>query len=140
MLQVGARSWRGTLHHARSGRWLLVAPRVCLCRVGDSVCAAPRVRGCATVLPERRPGVRTVEGSSGIGSQDTKLQVAVRGVNPRLSSRATVLLDEIPLAPAPYGQPQMSLFPLSVFSIDTIDVVRGGATARYGPQTSGGGK
>lgn len=87
---------------------------------------------------ERKPGVRTVEGNSGLGSQDTKLQVAVRGVNPRLSSRGTVLLDEIPIAPAPYGQPQLSLFPLSLFSIKDIDVVRGGATSRYGPQTSGG--
>lgn len=87
---------------------------------------------------ERAPGVRTTEGNSGLGSQDTKLQIAVRGANPRLSSRATVLLDEIPIAPAPYGQPQLSLFPLSLFSISKIDVIRGGATARYGPQTSGG--
>jgi Fe(3+) dicitrate transport protein len=99
-----------------------------------------RERGATSVgeALERKPGVRTVEGNSGLGSQDTKLQVAVRGVNPRLSSRATVLLDEIPIAPAPYGQPQLSLFPLSLFSIADIDVVRGGATARYGPQTSGG--
>ncbi len=87
---------------------------------------------------ERAPGVRSSEGNSGLGSQDTKLQVAVRGANPRLSSRATVLLDEIPIAPAPYGQPQLSLFPLSLFSIAKLDVIRGGATARYGPQTSGG--
>jgi Fe(3+) dicitrate transport protein len=87
---------------------------------------------------ERAPGVRTTEGNSGLGSQDTKLQVSIRGVNPRLSARATVLLDEIPIAPAPYGQPQLSLFPLSLFSIAKIDVVRGGATSRYGPQTSGG--
>lgn len=99
-----------------------------------------RERGATTVgeALERAPGVRTIEGASGLGSQDTKLQVAVRGVNPRLSARATVLLDEIPIAPAPYGQPQLSLFPLSLFSIADIDVVRGGATARYGPQTSGG--
>ncbi len=87
---------------------------------------------------KRAPGVRSVDGNSGLGSQDTKLNVAVRGVNPRLSSRATVMLDEIPIAPAPYGQPQLSLFPLSLFSISEIDVIRGGATARYGPQTSGG--
>ena len=87
---------------------------------------------------KRAPGVRSVDGNSGLGSQDTKLNVGVRGVSPRLSSRATVLLDEIPIAPAPYGQPQLSLFPLSLFSISEIDVVRGGATARYGPQTSGG--
>ena len=99
-----------------------------------------RQRGATNVgeLLERAPGVRSIEGNSGLGSQDTKLQVAVRGVNPRLSSRATVLLDEIPIAPAPYGQPQLSLFPLSLFSVAKVDVVRGGATARYGPQTSGG--
>ncbi|NVB43337.1 TonB-dependent receptor [Pseudenhygromyxa sp. WMMC2535] len=99
-----------------------------------------RERGATSVNEalERTPGVRTTQGNSGLGSQDTKLQVAVRGVSPRLSSRATVLLDEIPIAPAPYGQPQLSLFPLSLFSIAKIDVVRGGATARYGPQTAGG--
>lgn len=101
---------------------------------------AARTRGATGVGEslERQPGVRSGGGGSGIGSEDTKLSVGVRGVNPRLSSRATVLLDGIPLAPAPYGQPQMSLFPVSVFSIDRIDAIRGGATARFGPQTSGG--
>lgn len=99
-----------------------------------------RERGATNVgeALERAPGVRAVEGNSGIGSQGTALQVSVRGANPRLSARATVMLDEIPIAPAPYGQPQLSLFPLSLFSIADVDVVRGGATARYGPQTSGG--
>jgi Fe(3+) dicitrate transport protein len=109
---------------------------------GRTVVSKPEMlqRGATSVgeALQRKPGVRTTEGNSGLGSQDTKLQVAVRGVNPRLSSRATVLLDEIPIAPAPYGQPQLSLFPLSLFSISDIDVVRGGATSRYGPQTSGG--
>jgi Fe(3+) dicitrate transport protein len=109
---------------------------------GRTVVSKPEMlqRGATSVgeALQRKPGVRTTEGNSGLGSQDTKLQVAVRGVNPRLSSRATVLLDEIPIAPAPYGQPQLSLFPLSLFSIADIDVVRGGATSRYGPQTSGG--
>jgi Fe(3+) dicitrate transport protein len=108
---------------------------------GRTVISSDEMRGRgATNLGEalnRSPGVRAVEGGSGIG-RDTTLQVAVRGVNPRLSSRATVLLDEIPIAPAPYGQPQLSMFPLSLFSISSVDVVRGGATARYGPQTSGG--
>jgi Fe(3+) dicitrate transport protein len=89
----------------------------------------------ANEVLDRKPGVRTTEGNSGL---DAPLQVGVRGVDPRLSQRATVLLDEIPIAPAPYGQPQLSLFPLSLFSISKIDVIRGGATARYGPQTSGG--
>ncbi|MCA9662044.1 MAG: TonB-dependent receptor, partial [Myxococcales bacterium] len=41
-------------------------------------------------------------------------------------------------APAPYGQPQLSLFPLSLFSINRIDAVRGGSSVRFGPRTSGG--
>lgn len=87
---------------------------------------------------ERTPGVRSVEGIAGVGGSSTKLNLGVRGVNPRLSSRATVLLDETPLAMAPYGQPELSMFPISLFSIDRIDVVRGGASVRFGPQTAGG--
>lgn len=87
---------------------------------------------------ERTAGVRTAQGVSGQGSAPGALSVAVRGVNPRLSQRTTVLLDEIPIAMAPYGQPQQSLFPLSMFSIERIDVVRGGASVRFGPRTGGG--
>jgi len=84
-----------------------------------------------------QPGVNVVE-NTGTGNADTKLNIGVRGLNPRLSSRSTVLLDEIPIAVAPYGQPQASLFPVSLFSIDSIDIVRGGASVRFGPQTVGG--
>ncbi len=84
-------------------------------------------------------GVRVLEtGASGIGSVSTKLNVGVRGANPKLSKSATVMLDEIPLQPAPYGQPELSLFPVSMFTIARVDTVRGGATVRFGPRTSGG--
>ena len=83
------------------------------------------------------PGVKVVD-ASGTGGTDTKLNVSVRGLNPRLSSRSTILLDEVPLAVAPYGQPQMSLFPLSLFNIHAIDVIRGGSAIRFGPQNVGG--
>ena len=97
-------------------------------------------RGIASVgdALDRVAGVRAVEGNAGIGSTSTKLNVGVRGANPRLSAEATVMLDEVPIAPAPYGQPQLSLFPLSIFSIDRIDAVAGGASVRFGPRTSGG--
>ncbi|HRI08150.1 MAG TPA: TonB-dependent receptor plug domain-containing protein, partial [Nannocystaceae bacterium] len=89
-------------------------------------------RGVASVgeALDRMPGVRSVEGNAGIGSTSTKLNVGVRGANPRLSSEATVMLDEVPIAPAPYGQPQLSLFPISIFSLDRIDAVTGGASVR----------
>lgn len=83
------------------------------------------------------PGVKVVE-STGTGNSDTKLNIGVRGLDPRLSARSTLLLDEIPIAVAPYGQPQASLFPVSIFSVSSIDVVRGGASVRFGPQNVGG--
>ncbi|MCA9717636.1 MAG: TonB-dependent receptor, partial [Myxococcales bacterium] len=35
-------------------------------------------------------------------------------------------------------QPELSLFPVSMFTIARVDTVRGGATVRFGPRTSGG--
>ena len=44
----------------------------------------------------------------------------------------------MPLAVAPYGQPQLSFAPTSLSNIESIDVVRGGGAVRYGPQNVGG--
>jgi Fe(3+) dicitrate transport protein len=87
---------------------------------------------------DKVPGVRAVEGVSGTSTSATKLNVAVRGASPRLSEQATVMLDEVPIAPAPYGSPSLSLFPLSLFQIAAVDTVRGGSSVRFGPWTSGG--
>ena len=51
---------------------------------------------------------------------------------------STVLIDGVPAAVAPYGQPQLSMFPLSVGNLDSVDVVRGAGSVRYGPQNVGG--
>lgn len=85
----------------------------------------------------RMPGVQ-VQDSNGTGGSDISLNVGVRGLASRLSPRSTVLLDGIPLAVAPYGQPQLSLAPVSLGNIDTVDVVRGAGSVRYGPQNVGG--
>ncbi len=85
----------------------------------------------------RMPGVQ-VQDSNGTGGSDISLNVGVRGLASRLSPRSTVLLDGVPLAVAPYGQPQLSMAPLSMGNIDTIDVVRGAGSVRYGPQNVGG--
>ncbi|WP_434416302.1 TonB-dependent receptor family protein [Nannocystis pusilla] len=89
-------------------------------------------------LLDKVPGVRAVEGASGLSTSASKLNLAVRGADPRLSEQATVLLDEVPVAPAPYGAPSMVLFPLSLFQIARVDTVRGGSSVRFGPWTSGG--
>jgi len=85
----------------------------------------------------RIPGVQATENSSTAGSA-ISLNIGVRGLTGRFSPRSTVLLDGIPLAVAPYGQPQLSFAPVSLNNIESIDVVRGGGAVRYGPQNVGG--
>jgi len=83
------------------------------------------------------PGVQVTDNSSSGGS-NMSLNIGVRGLDGRFSPRSTVLVDGIPLAVAPYGQPQLSFAPVSLNSIESIDVVRGGGAVRYGPQNVGG--
>ncbi|MFJ2995646.1 TonB-dependent receptor family protein [Pandoraea sp. NPDC087047] len=85
----------------------------------------------------RIPGVQATDNSSTAGSA-ISLNFGVRGLTGRFSPRSTVLLDGIPLAVAPYGQPQLSFAPVSLFNIESIDVVRSGGAVRYGPQNVGG--
>ncbi|WP_434626028.1 TonB-dependent receptor family protein [Pseudomonas sp. Z1-29] len=85
----------------------------------------------------RIPGVNAPE-NNGTGSHDMALNFGIRGLNPRLASRSTVLMDGIPVPFAPYGQPQLSFAPVSMGNMDAVDVVRGGGAVRYGPQNVGG--
>ncbi|KAG1441299.1 hypothetical protein G6F57_018745 [Rhizopus arrhizus] len=47
-------------------------------------------------------------------------------------------MDGVPMAYAPYGQPQLSLAPVSLGNLESVDVVRGAGSVRYGPQNVGG--
>ena len=85
----------------------------------------------------RIPGVQSTDNSGTAGSA-ISLNIGVRGLTGRYSPRSTVLLDGIPMAVAPYGQPQLSFAPVSLNNIEAIDVVRGGGAVRYGPQNVGG--
>ncbi|QBE64119.1 TonB-dependent receptor family protein [Pseudoduganella lutea] len=85
----------------------------------------------------RIPGVQSTDNSGTAGSA-ISLNIGVRGLSGRYSPRSTVLLDGVPLAVAPYGQPQLSFAPVSLNNIEAIDVVRGGGAVRYGPQNVGG--
>ncbi|PCE28618.1 TonB-dependent siderophore receptor [Paraburkholderia acidicola] len=85
----------------------------------------------------RIPGVQASDNSGTAGSA-ISLNVGVRGLSGRYTPRSTVLLDGIPLAVAPYGQPQLSFAPVSLGNIESIDVVRSGGAVRYGPQNVGG--
>ncbi|RFC37344.1 MAG: Fe(3+) dicitrate transport protein [Candidatus Nitrotoga sp. LAW] len=80
------------------------------------------------------PGVRVLD-ESGTGILPN---IGVRGLNPLRSEQVLVLVDGIPITLAPYGQTGLSLFPLTMNSIETIDVARGGVAVHYGPNNVGG--
>lgn len=44
-------------------------------------------------------------------------------------------MDGIPVPFAPYGQPQLSLAPVSLGNMDAVDVVRGAGAVRYDRKT-----
>lgn len=83
------------------------------------------------------PGVQ-VQDSNGTGGSDVSLNLGVRGLTARLSPRSYVLQDGVPVSYAPYGQPQLSLAPVSLGNMESVDVVRGAGSVRYGPQNVGG--
>ncbi|WP_261840840.1 TonB-dependent siderophore receptor [Aliamphritea ceti] len=83
------------------------------------------------------PGVQVRIPAESYGANHA-LSVGVRGLKSRFSEKSTILLDGMPLAFAPYGQPQLSIAPIALGNLAAIDVVKGGSSVRYGPQNVGG--
>lgn len=91
------------------------------------------VRGLDDAL-QRVPGIKIFD-ETGTGALP---QISVRGLYESRSGRIQALSDGIPLALAPYGQTGLSLFPMTMATVDRIDIVRGGAAVQYGPNNVGG--
>ncbi|WP_370280451.1 TonB-dependent receptor family protein [Pontibacterium sp.] len=64
--------------------------------------------------------------------------IGVRGLNPLRSERVQFLVDGYPIAIGPYTNVGVSLFPVTLPSIEAVDVVRGGAAVHFGPNNVGG--
>lgn len=109
----------------------------------------PRVAGSAHVIGEKElekhehddvhrilsavPGVY-VRGEDGFGLRPN---IGLRGANPDRSAKITLMEDGILLGPAPYSAPAAYYFPLSTRMIG-VEVFKGPASIRYGPNTIGG--
>lgn len=112
--------------------------------------AARKHPGARTVLDEQalhERGSRTVEdalrqvpGLTVVDESGTGIlpNVGVRGLNPLRSEQVLLLQDGIPMTLAPYGQTGASLFPLTLQSLQAVDVARGGVAVHYGPNNVGG--
>ena len=78
-----------------------------------------------------------INGFSDDGMGNSRLNIGIRGLNPRRSSRVLVLEDGVPIQPAPYIYPNMYYNPPTE-RIERIEVLKGSAAIEYGPQTMGG--
>lgn len=88
----------------------------------------------AVEVVRRVPGVFSQTDTGG----DWRLNLGSRGSDARRSGFAAVLVDGVPVNPAPYGSIDLDVFPVALERVERIDVIRGGAQVRYGPSSAGG--
>ncbi len=80
------------------------------------------------------PGVTLREDS---GPAAMRLNVGIRGLNPDRSRKVLMLEDGIPIALAPYGEPEMYYSP-PIDRMERVEVLKGSGQIAHGPQTVGG--
>lgn len=85
-------------------------------------------------LLEFVPGIN---GYADDGFGNSRLSIGIRGLNPRRSARVLILEDGVPIQPAVYIYPNAYYNPPSD-RIDAVEVIKGSAALRFGPQTMGG--
>jgi Fe(3+) dicitrate transport protein len=78
-------------------------------------------------------GVNVVE-EEGAG---LRTNISIRGLDPDRSRTVLMLEDGIPVALAPYGEPEMYYTP-SIDRMSSVEVVKGSGSILFGPQTIGG--
>jgi Fe(3+) dicitrate transport protein len=81
----------------------------------------------------RISGVHAVE-EEGLG---LRANIGIRGLDPDKSRTVLVLEDGIPVALAPYGEPELYYTP-SMDRMAGVEVVKGSGSILFGPQTFGG--
>ncbi len=78
-------------------------------------------------------GVHVVE-EEGAG---LRTNIGIRGLDPDKSRNVLILEDGIPVALAPYGEPEMYYTP-SIDRMNGVEILKGSGSILYGPQTIGG--
>ncbi len=89
-------------------------------------------------LMRRTPGafVSDESGSDSLANIGLRGVTSAEGVS--RSTNVALLVDGIPISPAPYGQPGTALFPFTLERLYAIDIQRGGSSVRYGPNNVAG--
>lgn len=79
------------------------------------------------------PGLNVVE-EEGLG---LRTNIGIRGLDPDRSRTVLMLEDGVPVALAPYGEPEMYYTP-AIERMTGVEVLKGSGSILYGPQTIGG--
>lgn len=87
----------------------------------------------ADEMLRRIPGVNIQEEYG----QGLRPNIGLRGLNPTRSRNVLVLVDDIPIQPALFGDPAM-YYMVPIERVERIEVIKGGASVRYSPNTQGG--
>jgi Fe(3+) dicitrate transport protein len=87
----------------------------------------------STVL-RRVPGVVVLPENG----NDSRASFGLRGNDARRSGLTTILVDGVPISEAPYGNTDVDGLPIAFERVHRIDVIRGGASIRWGPNSAGG--
>ncbi len=87
----------------------------------------------ANEVLRRLPGVNLQE-EEGAG---LRANIGIRGLDPDRSRTVLVLEDGVPVALAPYGEPELYYSP-PIDRMDRVEVVKGSGSILFGPQTIGG--
>jgi Fe(3+) dicitrate transport protein len=87
----------------------------------------------ADEMLRRIPGVNIQEEYG----QGLRPNIGLRGLNPSRSQNVLLLVDEIPIQPALFGDPS-AYYIVPIERVERIEVVKGGASVRYSPNTQGG--
>ena len=88
----------------------------------------------ANEVLRRVPGLVPRVDSGPVG---LRLNVGIRGLNPDRSRKTLMLEDGIPVALAPYGEPEMYYSP-SIDRMSRVEVLKGSGQIIHGPQSVGG--
>lgn len=78
-------------------------------------------------------GVHVVD-EEGVG---LRANIGIRGLDPDRSRTVLMLEDGVPIALAPYGEPEMYYTP-SIDRMKSVEILKGSGSILFGPQTIGG--
>lgn len=87
----------------------------------------------ADEMLRRIPGVNVLDEYG----QGLRPNIGIRGMDPRRSKNILLLLDDTPIQPALFGDAS-TYYMVPIERIDHIEVIKGGATVLYSPNTQGG--